>query len=242
MSVPFLTFEDIDFPCPDYGISHHDGLVAISADLQVKLLLNAYRLGIFPWFSEGNLFYWFATAPRAVLDPNHLHIGRSLRKTLRHCSYRVSVNRDFMRVMQECAQMPRFNQNGTWITPAFIKAYNELHQLGYAHSFECYMPDLSGNWILAGGMYGVQIGCVFYGESMFHLQDNASKIALVCAAQFLAKLGVKWIDCQQYSSHTARLGAQLMPFDEFSQMLKYWNNVPLRQLITSGYLVENVSI
>ena len=139
--IPFISAARPVFP--EYSPAHdkHDGLVCVSDALTPEMLLAAYRKGVFPWFSEHGLFYWFAQHPRAVLLPERLHIGRSLAKTLRRKSYRVSVNACFAEVIAACAQIPRAEQGGTWITPDFQVAYTALHRLGHAHSFECWLPD-----------------------------------------------------------------------------------------------------
>ena len=148
--IPFISAARPVFP--EYSPAHdkHDGLVCVSDALTPEMLLAAYRKGVFPWFSEHGLFYWFAQHPRAVLLPERLHIGRSLAKTLRRKSYRVSVNACFAEVIAACAQIPRAEQGGTWITPDFQAAYTALHCLGHAHSFECWLPDAAGRWHLAG--------------------------------------------------------------------------------------------
>ena len=237
--IPFISAVRPVFP--EYSPAHdkHDGLVCVSDALTPEMLLAAYRKGVFPWFSEHGLFYWFAQHPRAVLLPERLHIGRSLAKTLRRKSYRVSVNACFAEVIAACAQIPRAEQGGTWITPDFQAAYTALHRLGHAHSFECWLPDAAGRWHLAGGLYGVQIGSVFYGESMFARRADASKIAFACAVPFLADCGIRLIDCQQDTAHLARFGSQLMPFEVFREWLRAWNKVGLRREIGCGVVGQN---
>ena len=181
-----------------------------------------------------SLFYWFAQHSRAVLLPERLHIGRSLAKTLRHKSYRVSANARFADVIAACAQVPRPKQGGTWITPDFQAAYTALHRLGHAHSFECWLPDAAGRWHLAGGLYGVQIGSVFYGESMFSRQNDASKIAFARAVPYFAQCGIQLIDCQQDTAHMQRFGSELLPLEEFVQLLNQYNDLPLKIPIAAG--------
>ena len=231
MSVPLLLSPHDTFPDPRYGIAHYDGLVAISMDLAPHRLLAAYQRGIFPWFSQDGGFFWFCTDPRAVLLPAKLHISKSLRKTLRNKPYRITVNHAFSTVIQACANIPRTQQAGSWITPEFQTAYCTLHRLGHAHSFECWYPDEHGQWNLAGGFYGVQIGRVFYGESMFAHQADASKIAFACAVPYLQDCGIELIDCQQNTAHLARFGSELMAFDDFERALQDLNPLPLTQEI-----------
>ncbi|WP_416191833.1 leucyl/phenylalanyl-tRNA--protein transferase [Neisseria sp. CCUG12390] len=234
MNIPFLPPQDYRFPNPDYALEHCDGLVGVSADLDEGRLLAAYRSGIFPWFSQNGLFYWFATAPRTVLLPEKLHIGKSLAKTLRNKPYRVSVNEAFGEVVAHCAAAPRPGQDGTWIAPEFQTAYARLHDIGHAHSFECRYPDEQGRLKLVGGFYGVQIGRVFYGESMFALAPDASKIAFACAVPYLAERGVQLIDCQQDTAHLARFGSEQMDFHDFQTALKRLNAMDLVGKIGHG--------
>lgn len=231
MKVPFLYPQDYRFPNPDYALAECDGLVGISQDLDTNRLLSAYRQGIFPWYSQHGLFYWFATAPRTVLLPAKLHISKSLAKTLRNKPYWVTVNQAFTQVISQCSAVARPGQDGTWITPEFQTAYTALHRQGYAHSFECWYPDENGRLKLVGGFYGVQIGSVFYGESMFALAPDASKIAFACAVPFLANCGVQLIDCQQDTEHLKRFGSQNMDFHEFQTALTVWNEQPLREVL-----------
>lgn len=239
MDVPVLLPGDFNYLDPELAVKMSDGLVGISGDLQAERLLAAYRQGIFPWFAEQGYFFWFAVAPRTVLLPPHLHIGRSLAKTLRRKAYRVTVNHDFEAVIAACAAVPRPGQDGTWIAPEFQAAYTALHHLGRAHSFECWYPDGQGGWQLAGGFYGVQIGRVFYGESMFAAAADASKIAFACAVPFLAGCGIELIDCQQDTRHLARFGSEPMDFSAFQAALRRLNALPLETAILPGTVREN---
>ena len=223
MTIAFLPPDDYHFPDPTPALLHHDGLVGISADLNVGRLLSAYRSGIFPWFSQNGYFYWFATAPRTVLLPAKLHIGKSLAKTLRNKPYCVTANQAFGEVIAHCAATPRPHQDGTWIAPEFQTAYTALHKAGHAHSFECWYPDEEGRLKLAGGFYGVQIGRVFYGESMFALAADASKIAFAVAVPYLAECGIELIDCQQDTDHLKRFGSEQMDFAVFQTALRQKN-------------------
>lgn len=237
MSIVFLPEGDHAFPQPD---GTQDSCVAASGDLSVQRLLAAYRRGIFPWYEQDGLYYWFATAPRTVLYPSALHIGRSLQKNLRNRRYRIGVNRDFAAVIAACAQARRPEQDSTWISSAFQAAYRRLHQMGHAHSFEYYCFDETNDWRLAGGLYGVQIGRVFYGESMFAQVPDASKIAFVHAVKLLAECGVALIDCQQDTHHLARFGSQNIDFSDFQAQLALLNAAPLVQAIPhNAWLYES---
>ena len=240
MKIPYLPPHDYTFPNAARLAAEYDGLVGVSGDLDAGRLLSAYRQGIFPWFSENGLYYWFTTDPRTVLLPEKLHIGRSLAKTLRNKSYRVTVNTCFSDVIAACSAVPRPGQDGTWITPDFQTAYGRLHRLGHAHSFECRLPDEAGEWRLAGGFYGVQIGRVFYGESMFARMPDASKIAFACAVPFLERCGVELIDCQQDTEHLKRFGSQQMDFHKFHTALVRLNDMPLKEAVGRRILADNV--
>ena len=177
MSVPFVPSYRPSFPEYDPRHDCYDGLVCISDSLAPEMLLAAYRKGIFPWFSEDGLFYWFSQNPRAVLLPERLHLSRSLQKTLRNKPYRITANACFAETIAACASIPRAGQGGTWIGTEFIAAYTQLHRQGKAHSVECWYPDRAGCFQLAGGFYGVQLGQVFYGESMFsRMTDRARSV------------------------------------------------------------------
>ncbi|MDO4433430.1 MAG: leucyl/phenylalanyl-tRNA--protein transferase [Alysiella sp.] len=228
-----------DFYPPDWEHLDETGCVAVSAGLNADLLQAAYRVGVFPWYQDEQYVYWFTQHPRAVLLPENMRISRSLAKTLRHTDYRVSLNRVFAQVIAHCATVPRVGQSGTWISPDFQAAYTQLYDLGYAHSFECWLPE-NGEWILAGGFYGVQMGAVFYGESMFALRSNASKIAFACAVPYLAQCGIRLIDCQQDTEHMARFGSQLMDLHDFRAALQVLNVVPLNQEMGVCIVAENM--
>lgn len=233
--IPLLP-KNSPFPNPHTGIALHDGLVCVTEDLTPQRLLAAYPKGIFPWHDDGQFFYWFSIAPRAVLLPENLHVARSLQKALRQRKYRVAVNTQFTAVMSACAQIRRPNQDDTWIAPSFERAYKQLHHLGRAHSFEYYDEHDE----LAGGLYGVQIGSVFFGESMFAHQADASKMAFAHAVPFLAKCGVKMIDCQQDTEHLRRFGSHIMPFDDFQAALTRLTAMPLLQDIVSQTIFSSL--
>lgn len=227
------------FPKPSIEmLTKQDGLVAVSRKLTTQLLLAAYQQGIFPWYQDQNFFYWFATHPRTILLPEQLHIGRSLAKILRHQTYQVTLNYAFSEVIAHCANTTRNNQSGSWISPDFQAAYTELHQLGHAHSFECWFLK-QDQWQLVGGGYGVQIGRVFYGESMYAHQPNASKIAFACAVPYLQECGIQLIDCQQETQHLSRFGSTTMPFNQFQTALTQLTHLPLSQAIQAKLIQEN---
>ena len=184
------------FPDPGFALDEPNGLLAAGGDLGPERLLCAYRRGIFPWFSEGQPILWWSPDPRAVLWPEAMHVSRSLRRTQRRARFSVSTDTAFDRVVRECAA-PRPGRDDTWITPEMAAAYGRLHRAGHAHSIECWR---GGD--LAGGLYGVAIGRVFFGESMFSRAADASKIALA----HLCTLGFELIDCQIPNAHLARLG------------------------------------
>lgn len=204
------------FPEPETALRDPNGLLAAGGDLSVGRLLYAYRHGIFPWYSERQPILWWSPDPRTVLSPAQMHVSHSLRKQLRQREYVVTLDTAFDAVMAACAA-PRGDQTpaGTWITPAMQAAYSELHHRGHAHSIEIRMGDE-----LAGGLYGVALGGVFFGESMFSRRRNASKIALACLARQLHAWGYRLIDCQVYSAHLARFGCIELPRPQFLEQLR----------------------
>ncbi|MDO5639657.1 MAG: leucyl/phenylalanyl-tRNA--protein transferase [Neisseria sp.] len=223
MHIPRLDSNSLSFPDVHEAIRERDGLVAVGGDLSAARLLAAYPQGIFPWFSDGQPVCWWALSPRTVLYPDKLHIGRSLAKTLRNKPYAVTANQAFAAVIAACAATLRPGQNGSWITRSMQEAYVRLHGLGHAHSFECWYPNDEGRLHLAGGLYGVQIGRVFYGESMFARQSDASKIAFATAVPHLAECGIELIDCQMNTGHLARFGSEELDFHDFQTALQRLN-------------------
>jgi leucyl/phenylalanyl-tRNA--protein transferase len=208
------------FPAVSTALDAPNGLLAAGADLGPRRLLDAYAHGIFPWFNEGEPILWWSPDPRMVLFPDELKISRSLKKALRNRSYQVRFDTAFREVMAGCAS-PRPDQSGTWISPRMIDAYARLHELGFAHSAETWIDGE-----LAGGLYGVAIGHMFYGESMFTRVTDASKIAFVHLVWQLRRWGFGMIDCQMKTAHLASLGAHEIPRAEFIRRL--------RELIKSG--------
>ncbi len=203
--------DDLIFP-PIEGAE--DGIVAVGGDLTPERLMLAYRSGIFPWFNEGQPIIWWSPAPRFVLYPEQLHISRSMKRVLNKGEFHVSFNRDFEKVIMHCKRIPRHGQDGTWITDEMELAYIRLHELGHAHSIEVWK-----NNELVGGMYGVMIGKVFSGESMFSKVANASKIALIHFIDEYAKKGLKLLDCQVYSDHMASMGGEEISRKQFLNFL-----------------------
>ncbi|HHH35934.1 MAG TPA: leucyl/phenylalanyl-tRNA--protein transferase [Gammaproteobacteria bacterium] len=205
--------EDCVFPDVTQALREPNGLLAVGGRLSPDCLLRAYRRGIFPWYSEEQPILWWSPDPRMVLFPDELRISRSLRKTLRRGIYRVSVDRAFPEVIAACAA-PRRDEPGTWITAEMEAAYCHLHREGWAHSVEVWAGDA-----LVGGLYGVAIGRVFFGESMFHRRRDASKVALVSLVERLRQWHFALIDCQVASDHLATLGAREIPRAHFIELL-----------------------
>lgn len=198
------------FPDIESALIEPNGLLAIGGDLKPERLLCAYRRGIFPWYSDGQPILWWSPDPRAVLFPHRLRVSRSLTKLIKRCPFEITVDQDFAGVIRGCAA-PRRDQEGTWITSAMGSAFARLHALGNAHSVECWQDGR-----LAGGLYGVAMGQVFFGESMFSAVSNASKIALT----YLCKLGFELIDCQIPNAHLMRLGAEMIDRRDFAALLE----------------------
>jgi len=213
---------NVDFPDVSLALDEPDGLLAIGGDLKPQRLLAAYRQGIFPWYNEGQPILWWAPNPRAVLFPEQLKISRSLRKTLRNKSFTVSLDRAFAEVVEACSG-PRLNDDtpGTWITHEMKQAYRQLHKLGAAHSVECWQDEE-----LVGGLYGVAIGRVFFGESMFTRRSDASKVAFVTLVQQLADWGFGVVDCQIHSQHLETLGAETISREQFTGLLDEFCDQP----------------
>lgn len=199
------------FPPPEGAV---DGLVAVGGDLSPERLLLAYRSGIFPWYDEGLPILWHSPDPRCVFVLDELHVGRTLRRVLARGTYEVRYDREFARVIHACRTADRPGQHGTWITDDMERAYVRLHELGYAHSVEAWEGEE-----LAGGLYGVSLGRMFFGESMFALRPNASKVALLSLAERMRSWGARIIDAQVPTPHTVGMGAVEWPRDEFLRVL-----------------------
>lgn len=209
------------FPPLDRALLEPDGLLAAGGDLSMPRLLAAYRQGIFPWYDEGQPILWWSPDPRCVLNPGGIHVSRSLRRALRRSSAELRFNTAFDEVIRACAE-PRPTQDGTWITADMITAYGQLHREHWAHSIEVWDENR-----LVGGVYGLAIGKVFFGESMFSAASNASKFALLGLCRILDDNGFELLDCQVVSSHLATLGAVLMPRSEFAEVLAHGCKPPV---------------
>lgn len=201
------------FPPVEEALQEPNGLLCVGGDLSVERLLEAYRRGIFPWFSAGQPILWWSPDPRTVLYPGEFKVARSLAKTLRNRGFRTTVDQAFEQVMERCAD-PALRPEGTWISPQMHAAYRRLHELDYAHSFETWEGDQ-----LVGGLYGVALGRVFFGESMFSVARDASKVALHALVQASLAQNVRLIDCQVDSEHLRSLGARSVPRREFMREL-----------------------
>jgi leucyl/phenylalanyl-tRNA--protein transferase len=201
------------FPPPEQALEEPSGLLAAGGDLSPERLLAAYRRGIFPWYSPGQPVLWWSPDPRAVLFPEEFHLSRSLAKTLRRGTFTASLDEDFEGVMEGCAA-PRASSPGTWITREMRAAYLQLHRLGHAHSIE-----IRHAGVLAGGLYGVRLGGVFFGESMFSRRRDGSKAALAHLVALCRRNALAVIDCQLPSQHLASLGARTIPRGQFQALL-----------------------
>jgi len=209
------------FPPPDHAV---DGLVAVGGDLSAERLLLAYRSGIFPWYDDGLPILWHSPDPRCVIRVDAVHVGRSLRRVLRSGTYAVRFDSAFDRVIRACKTMSRPGQDGTWITTEMERAYVRLHRMGYAHSVETWEGDE-----LVGGLYGVSLGRVFFGESMFSGRPDASKVALIALADRVRPWGFPFIDAQVPTPHTTALGAELWPRARFLDALRQELQHPTRK-------------
>ncbi|NUP11553.1 MAG: leucyl/phenylalanyl-tRNA--protein transferase [Polyangiaceae bacterium] len=191
------------------------GLLAVGGDLSPERLLLAYQSGIFPWYEDGLPILWHSPNPRYVLEASKLHVPRSLEKQMRRAPYRIALDTRFRDVMQACATTKRPGQRGTWITRDMLDAYVRLHTMGFAHSAEAYDGDQ-----LVGGLYGVALGGVFFGESMFAAAPDASKIAFATLVRWLASHGIDLVDCQVHTEHLERFGAEAWPRKKYLTELR----------------------
>jgi len=210
--IPWLD-ADRPFPPLSRALREPNGLLAAGGDLSIRRLLDAYRSGIFPWFSEGDPVLWWSPDPRMVLFPPELKVSRSLARTLRRRRFRVTADLAFAEVVEAC-RAPRPGQRGTWITEEMSAAYRRLHQAGHAHSVEAWLDDE-----LAGGLYGVALGRAFFGESMFTRVTDASKVAFVALVRQLERWRFGLVDCQMNTPHLASLGAREIPREDFARRL-----------------------
>ncbi len=213
MPVFWLSNKNNHFPSPT--LATEEGILAVGGDLSPERLLTAYRMGIFPWFNEGEPIAWWSPDPRMVLFPSELKVSKSMRPYFNQQKFRVTFDQAFETVMQHC-QAPRNRQwGGTWITNDMLEAYCTLHELGFAHSVEVWQDKE-----LVGGLYGISLGKCFYGESMFALVSNASKFGFISLVKKLESFGFWLVDCQQQTHHLGRLGARAIERSAFLEILK----------------------
>lgn len=218
--LPWLDRNSVSFPALETALRDPNGLLAAGGDLSSARLLAAYRHGCFPWYADGQPLLWWSPDPRTVLLPENLHISRSLRKVLRQDQFTVTFDRNFAEVIHNCAA-PRHDDDGTWITSAMQAAYLELHQQGHAHCAEVWQNDS-----LVGGLYGIAMGQLFFGESMFSRVSNASKVGFVALVSALKQAGFVLIDCQMPTEHLMSLGAHNIPRQDFANYLERYVNIP----------------
>ncbi|MBQ0796294.1 leucyl/phenylalanyl-tRNA--protein transferase [Zhongshania sp.] len=221
-TIPWLDIDKLDFPDIDSALDDPNGLLAVGGDLSTDRILAAYHQGIFPWYEESQPILWWSPEPRTVLNPQDVYINRSLRKALRREDYSVSFDRAFNDVLDGCAELSP-KRPGTWITDDMRTAYRALHQQGWAHSVEVWREER-----LIGGLYGMGIGEVFFGESMFSREANASKIALVHLCGQIQEWGYPLIDCQVGNDYLDNMGAQEIAREKFRQHLSVYTNLPGR--------------
>jgi leucyl/phenylalanyl-tRNA--protein transferase len=212
-----LTLTKLDqqliFPPADTALTEPNGLLAFGGDLSARRLLLAYSSGVFPWFSQDEPIMWWSPDPRGILPLDHFKCSKSLKKFARNCDYHITINCAFDEAIDICAAIPR-DDSGTWITDDMINAYKNLHRLGHAHSVEVWSEN-----ILVGGLYGIVVGKVFCGESMFHKATNASKLAMLSLVEYLKSQEAEFIDCQMQNPHLASLGCIEVPRSKFLTML-----------------------
>src|ERR1700749_4824057 len=208
----FLLNKELIFP--PVSMTDEDGLLAVGGDLSPERLLLAYRNGIFPWYNEDEPICWWSPDPRFVLYPDKLKVSKSMQTVLNNGTFRFTINRSFEEVIKNCKSVTRKDQDGTWISPEVQEAYTNLHKLGYAHSAEAWL-----NGELVGGLYGIRLGKIFFGESMFSKASNASKFAFINYVKQLQKEAVQLIDCQIYTEHLKSLGATMIERVKFISLL-----------------------
>lgn len=216
-----LSINCIKFPDPELALDDPDGLLAVGGDLSSERLINAYQHAIFPWFSDADPILWWSPAERAIIEPQQVHISKSMSKFIRRMPYTVTVNHAFHEVINACS-LPRKTQAETWITTDIQAAYQNLHHLGFAHSIEVWNQHT-----LVGGLYGVNIGGIFCGESMFHQQTNASKIAFIALCQHFSSFDGQLIDCQMVTPHLQSLGVKANTRTHFLKQLQRYKNNPI---------------
>ena len=228
----WLDPDNLAFPSPATAAKEPDGLLAVGGDLRPDRLLTAYRQGIFPWYEDGGPLLWWSPDPRMVIEPADVHVSRSMKRLIRQRRYQVTMDQAFPEVIEQCSALRRTvygspdvdDGSGTWITTDMIHAYCTLHRLGYAHSVEVWA---SGD--LVGGLYGISLGRMFFGESMFSVQPDTSKLAFITLARQLQQWQFSLIDCQLPTDHLYSLGAAPIPRRQFLKVLETDANVPTRR-------------
>jgi leucyl/phenylalanyl-tRNA---protein transferase len=219
--------DPLSFEFPPVEMARPDGIVAVGGDLSPTRLLSAYSKGIFPWFQENEMIFWFAPYKRFVLNPSELYISKSLKQTIRRDEWRVTLNHAFEQVIRACAEITRpREQHGTWIDSDFITNYTEMHRIGWAHSVEVWKGER-----LVGGLYGIVIGNVFSGESMFAHESNASKVGFATFVQWLETQGITLIDCQTQTDYLASFGAKNIWRSDFMDII---DTNPIQPLFDDG--------
>lgn len=213
----FLLNDALEFPPVE--LADEDGLLAMGGNLNTDRLLLAYRKGIFPWYNEGEPILWWCPDPRFVLFPGEIQVSKSMQRVISNNTFQFTMNKQFAAVIAHCKSISRKGQDGTWISPAVQDAYTRLHKEGHAHSAEAWQDGK-----LVGGLYGIRMGNIFFGESMFSKTTNASKFALIQYTRHLYQQGVQLIDCQVYTAHLESLGARMIPRTEFIRLL--YENIP----------------
>ena len=232
----FQLSQELIFPNPE--LAEPEGLLAVGGDLTVDRLLLAYSMGIFPWYSDSQPILWWSPDPRSILVPNQLHISKSLKRVIQRDRFEIRFDTKFAEVIERCGEIKRKDQNGTWITNEMQAAYIQLHLAGFAHSVECFVKN-----DLVGGLYGVSIGKAFFGESMFSLKTDASKVALASLANQLEKWDFEMIDCQIPTDHLKRMGAFEIDRPSFLKKLNTLITEPSQignwgNMVTPGSLIS----
>jgi len=227
----YLLNEEISFPNPNN--SNEEGIVAVGGDLSTERLLHAYSVGIFPWYSVESPIIWWSPDPRTILFLEEFKVSKSLQSKINKNIFQVKFDTNFADVIENCASIPRIDQEDTWITDDMKKAYINLHQKGYCHSVETYFKNK-----LVGGLYGISLGNAFFGESMFHFQTDASKVALYFLVEKLKKWNFDFIDVQQETDHLKSMGAKIIDRKKFLTLLKKSNQSPTRKGNWSGEILK----
>jgi leucyl/phenylalanyl-tRNA--protein transferase len=228
VTIERIEHNSLEFPDTQQALTYPNGLLAVGGDLSMRRLLSAYQRGIFPWYEDPQPILWWSPDPRSVLFPDEINVSRSLARTMRRDRFRITTDRAFHRVLSGCAA-PRARERGTWITNNMARAYMELHRSGFAHSIEVWDEQEQ----LQGGLYGVALGKVFFGESMFSRVSDASKLALVALTRVMADHSLELIDCQVESDHLNSMGARNIPRVDFEFYLPHTGH-PLENMDPSG--------